>query len=960
MASETASSDHPSTTDEEVEKKVNEEEEKPKVGESPSPATASSKPEQAHGDKRIGPPLVEVEKTDDAPAYSTEEKDFISHSHSPAAPEPVADTIETQSEEQTAMETVIKEAPKQVAIALIEKGPEEKPKIVDVPEPIAEAPHKLLETLDVLPAKDSESVAIGEIKNLGVSIKVEKPEVAALEADEKLGEEQYELDEQVEKAYEEIEINGSVETNADKDPRTSVEKVENTPLLKEVQTDEEEEAGVLRNSEHEAPTNQELESQSDLKEDEMDFSLPVTITEKVDAEDKKKLSGADVVVEQLSKKVVVEKGNLSEENVARTGDQTEVVNEKKNEVLEESTLPVEVEDVDSFPSTTEINEKSVEVSRDVEVAIKGNKGAHNVKDEIPALAETNKDERVEEKQSEVTRVVSKPLKEAQEPELQLRSEETVETSEDKLEKGKVEEIAKCDVQNLEPSVQESKLQVRSGETVETSDDKLEKGKADEIAKCDFQNLKPSVQEPELLVRSEESVETGEDKLVKGKVDEITKADVQNLEPSVQQTELHVRSEEESAETGEDKLEKGKVLLEIEKPDVQNLEPSVQEPELLVRSEESVETDKDKLVKGKVDEIAKANVQNLEPSVQQLELHVRSEESVETDEDKLEKGKVVEIEKPDVQNLESSVQEPELLVRSEESVETGEDKLVKEKVDEIAKADIQNLEPSVQQPELHVKSEEEGVETGDDKLKKGKVVEIEKPDVQNLEPSIQEPELHVRSGESVGIGEDKLEKGKVGEIAKADVQNLEPSVQEPELLVRSEKDSVETGDDKLEKSKVDEIAKANVQNLEPSTLESKLQARSEETLETGEEKQEKGEVGDIAKANVQNLELSPLESELQVRSEENLETSEEKREKGNVGEIAKSHVQNLEPTINVGYETKISQNQTKEHPSKSTPKQSNNIISKVKQSLVKAKKAIIGKSPNSKTLSSETKGDLNVK
>ncbi|KAF5463595.1 hypothetical protein F2P56_013757 [Juglans regia] len=874
MASETAISDHTSTTDElqEVEKKVNEEEEKPKVGESPSPATASSKPEQAREDKRIGPPLVEVEKTDDAPAYSTEEKDFISHSHSPAVPELVADTIETQSEKQTAMETVIKEAPKQVAIALLEKGPEEKPKIVDVPEPIAEAPQKLLETLDVLPAKDSESVALGEIKNLGVSIKVEKPEVAALKADEKLGEEQSELYEQVDKAYEEVEIKESVETDADKDPRTSVEKVENTPLLKEVQTDEEEEAGVLRNSEQ-APTNQE--AQSDLKEDGMDFSLPVTLTEKVDAEDKKKLSGADVVGEQLSKKAVVEIGNLSVENVARTGDQiTEVVNEKKNEVLEESTLPVEVEDVDSFPSTTEVNEKSMEgdnISRDVEAAIKGNKGEHNVKDEILAFAETNKDERVEEKQAEVTRVVSKPLKEAQEPELQLRSEETIETSENKLEKGKVDEIAKCDVQNLEPSIQESKLQVRTGETVETSDDKLEKGKADEISKPDFQNL----------------------------------------EPFVQELELHVRSEEESVETSEDKLEKGKVV-EIAKPDVQNLEPSIQEPELLVRSEESVEIGEDKLVKGKIDEIAKVDVQNLKPSLQEPVLHVRSEEeSVEIGEDKLEKGKVVEIAKPDVQNLELSVQEPELHVRSEESVGTGEDKLEKGKFVEIAKADVQNLEPLAQDPVLHVRSVEESVETGEDKLEKGKVVEIAKPDA----------------------------------------QNLKPSVQEPKLLVRSEEESVETGEDNLEKGKVDEIANANVQNLEPSTLESELQVRSEGTLETGEEKREKGEVGEISKANVQNLEPSTPESELQVRSEETLETSEEKRAKGNAGEIAKSQVQNLEPTINdVGDEIKMSQDQTKEHPTKSTPKQSNNIISKVKQSLAKAKKAIIGKSPNSKTLS----------
>ncbi|KAL1293902.1 hypothetical protein HN51_054579 [Arachis hypogaea] len=51
---------------------------------------------------------------------------------------------------------------------------------------------------------------------------------------------------------------------------------------------------------------------------------------------------------------------------------------------------------------------------------------------------------------------------------------------------------------------------------------------------------------------------------------------------------------------------------------------------------------------------------------------------------------------------------------------------------------------------------------------------------------------------------------------------------------------------------------------------------------------------------------------------------------------------------------------KEAPAKPVQKQSNNIISKVKQSLVKAKKAITGKSPSSKNLNSDAKGDIKVK
>uniref|UniRef100_A0A2N9IS84 Retrovirus-related Pol polyprotein from transposon TNT 1-94-like beta-barrel domain-containing protein n=1 Tax=Fagus sylvatica TaxID=28930 RepID=A0A2N9IS84_FAGSY len=85
-----------------------------------------------------------------------------------------------------------------------------------------------------------------------------------------------------------------------------------------------------------------------------------------------------------------------------------------------------------------------------------------------------------------------------------------------------------------------------------------------------------------------------------------------------------------------------------------------------------------------------------------------------------------------------------------------------------------------------------------------------------------------------------------------------------------------------------------------------------------------------------------ESELQVGSEKTVETGEDKLEKEKVDEVAKS------------------EDLPKELPAKSTQKQSNNIIFKVKQSLVKTKKAIIGKSPSSKTLSFDTKVDIKVK
>ncbi|KAK9136518.1 hypothetical protein Sjap_007112 [Stephania japonica] len=80
----------------------------------------------------------------------------------------------------------------------------------------------------------------------------------------------------------------------------------------------------------------------------------------------------------------------------------------------------------------------------------------------------------------------------------------------------------------------------------------------------------------------------------------------------------------------------------------------------------------------------------------------------------------------------------------------------------------------------------------------------------------------------------------------------------------------------------------------------------------------------------------------------------------VEETLKSDAANVEPSKDVndlkteGVDPKL------EAPAKPTQKQSNNILSKVKHSIGKVKKAITGKSPSSKTISVDAKGDVNVK
>lgn len=104
---------------------------------------------------------------------------------------------------------------------------------------------------------------------------------------------------------------------------------------------------------------------------------------------------------------------------------------------------------------------------------------------------------------------------------------------------------------------------------------------------------------------------------------------------------------------------------------------------------------------------------------------------------------------------------------------------------------------------------------------------------------------------------------------------------------------------------------------------------------------------------------PPESKLEVKEEETEKAEANELEMEKVEETGESDVPNLEPS-KVGDDTETSEVLPKEVSAKPTQKQSNNIITKVKKSLVKAKKAILGKSPSSKTISTENKSDIEVK
>ena len=140
--------------------------------------------------------------------------------------------------------------------------------------------------------------------------------------------------------------------------------------------------------------------------------------------------------------------------------------------------------------------------------------------------------------------------------------------------------------------------------------------------------------------------------------------------------------------------------------------------------------------------------------------------------------------------------------------------------------------------------------------------------------------------------------------------------------------------------VETEAAEKIQNATPSDVETK----------TGKSAEEKPDEVSTA------VEVD----ESEVKGEETVKKDAERLEKI-MDEVAKPD-QNVEPPpTKDGDQAKHPEDLRKEVPAKSSQKQSNNLLSKVKHSLVKAKKAIIGgKSPSSKNPAIGTKEDIKVK
>lgn len=259
-------------------------------------------------------------------------------------------------------------------------------------------------------------------------------------------------------------------------------------------------------------------------------------------------------------------------------------------------------------------------------------------------------------------------------------------------------------------------------------------------------------------------------------------------------------------------------------------------------------------------------------------------------------------------------ETEPIVKDQKSLVIGDDNTPPLGVGQIHKDEEQCTVKSDKQDSVYQR-DQPSVELPEPDFPPHDVKEDEKKESSNIDVVDQLSEVEAPAMEKVG--EENEEKGvrteKPDEDTHENIQKI--TLPREEVAPRDyETDAVVAGksiDDQKAGEVVDLIAETKV---EESTTDEKLAP-----VET-------------AIAQVDETPKEPQEFELEGKDEETVKAR---------GEVPKV-------------------NDKKEVPSKPSHKHSHNILSKVKQSLVKAKKAIIGKSPSSKTLSSEARDDIKVK
>ncbi|CAK7340412.1 unnamed protein product [Dovyalis caffra] len=300
------------------------------------------------------------------------------------------------------------------------------------------------------------------------------------------------------------------------------------------------------------------------------------------------------------------------------------------------------------------------------------------------------------------------------------------------------------------------------------------------------------------------------------------------------------------------------------------------------------------------------------------------------------------EQPDVTKQAEKLDELEVKVKPEGQSEVGEQVEIKptdEKPGQVAaitqeaQAEILEDGGKSSSPEIVEKA---GPEDEKKEAQGTDLVEVSSKEVVEVEKGGEEKEAETAKAEGEKMASDTL-KEEPAQLIK--VENVSNAVSNAEVTEKS-----------FEGEKAFKSAEPAVENKKEEI------PAIDETKKDGNKEGKLNEATAIISEPVTESQDSVFEAK---EEEETPKNNEENSEQEKVDEIAKSDAQNLESFAKDSEDTKVSQDRPREVPAKPTHKQSNNILTKVKHSLVKAKKAIIGKSPAPKTVSSDTKGDVKV-
>ncbi|XP_052302485.1 uncharacterized protein LOC7465204 isoform X5 [Populus trichocarpa] len=408
-----------------------------------------------------------------------------------------------------------------------------------------------------------------------------------------------------------------------------------------------------------------------------------------------------------------------------------------------------------------------------------------------------------------------------------------------------------------------------------------------------------------------------------------------LEEQSEVTKLHEKTEEHEVEVKpegqsviREQVEQSEVAEQIEKPE------SVI-PEIEVKLEEQSEVTK-------LDEKTEEHEVEVKPDGQSV-IRKQAEQSevaeqIEKPESVIPETEVKLEEQSEVSKLDEKTEEHEVEVKPEGQYEVSEQVEIKstdEKrgqvaaITQVAQAEIKEDGGKSSLPEIIQKAgpEAEGTDLAEASLKEI-VVEAEK--------GREEKEARTIKAEGEKIASDTVKEELAQPIKVEEVSNAASNAKITEKSFEGEK-TVESVEPALENKK--EEIPAIDETHKDGTIEGKLDEATTVVSEPVKESQDS---------------VSEAKEE-----EETAKTNEENSEQEKVDEIAKSDTQNLEYSTQDAEDAKESQDLPREVPAKPTQKHSNNILTRVKQSLVKAKKAIIGKSPTPKTVSSDSKGDVKV-